>query len=215
LLRAVAGAERVTSGSIELDGSRIAFASPREAIDAGVVFVPEDRKSDGLVLDMSVADNIALPTLDHFSRFGLVARRPKAEFVDRLIARLRIQTPARAQAVRRLSGGNQQKTVLARWISLNPRVLLLDQPLRGLDVLAKEEVYQWIDELATSGVAILFAATEVIEILNACHQAIVLREGRVIETIDDLDGFDESDLAHIVMRDESEREVVGRKGESA
>jgi ABC-type sugar transport system ATPase subunit len=204
LLHAVAGVERAISGVIRLDGIQITLSSPAEAIRAGIVLVPEDRKTDGLVLDLSVADNITLPTLDHFSRWGFVAGTRQAELVDRMIKRLGIRTPSRSQPVRKLSGGNQQKTVLARWVSMEPRVLLLDQPLRGLDMLAKEEVYQRINELAAIGVAILFAATELVEILNCCHRAVVLREGCIIEVIDDLAGFSEPDLAHAVMRDITE-----------
>jgi ABC-type sugar transport system ATPase subunit len=204
LLRAVAGVDRTTSGSIRLDGSEVTFASPADAIRAGVVLVPEDRKTDGLILDMSVADNITLPTLDRLSYWGFVPAPRQVEVVDRMIKRLGIRTPSWSQPVRKLSGGNQQKTVLARWVSMEPRVLLLDQPLRGLDVLAKEEVYQRIDELAETGVAILFAATEIIEILNCCHRAVVLREGRIIEALDNLAGLSEPDLAHLVMRDTAE-----------
>jgi L-arabinose transport system ATP-binding protein len=211
LLRTIAGDQRAMSGKIIVDGEKVEFAAPVDAIRAGVVLVPEERKADGLVLDMSIADNITLPTLDRYSRCGFVARGPQSRFVDRLIERLGIRTPSRSQPVRRLSGGNQQKTVFARWLSVNPKVLLLDQPLRGLDVLAKDEVYRQIQSLAADGVATLLAATELIEILNCCHRAVVLREGRIAETIDDLTGVTEHDLAHAVMRTVAEDPVGAQR----
>lgn len=200
LLRAIAGADRALSGGVMVDGSPLHLRSPADAIAAGIVLVPEDRKSEGLILDMPVASNVTLPFLDRFSRAGFVSGGGESDFVNTMIRRFGIKTPGLQQAVRKLSGGNQQKTILARWVSIDPKVLLLDQPLRGLDVLAKEEVYDKIDELASAGAAVLVAATEAIELLNFCHRVVVLSGGRLVERIDDLDGLDEADLTHRAMR---------------
>ena len=200
LLRALAGADPLLAGTITVNDRPLRVGSPADAIKAGVVLVPEDRKIEGLVLDMSVADNVTLPFLERFSRWGFFAKKARAALVNMMINRFGIRTPSQQQAVRKLSGGNQQKSILARWVSANASVLLLDQPLRGLDVLAKDEVYQKIDELAESGVAIVFAATELGELLNCCHCVLVLNDGAVVETIEDLEGIDEAELAHRTMR---------------
>ena len=208
LLRALAGADSLQAGAITVDGRQLKIRSPADAIKAGVVLVPEDRKTEGLILDMSVAANITLPFLERFSRWGFLARRARAALVSIMINRLGIRTPSQQQPTRKLSGGNQQKTILARWVSAEARILLLDQPLRGLDVLAKEEVYQKIEELAASGVSIVFAATELGELLNCCHRVLILRDGAIIETIEDLDAIDEAELAHRSMKGGRARSAV-------
>jgi ABC-type sugar transport system ATPase subunit len=202
LLRALAGVDPLQAGTIAVDGRQLKIHSPADAINAGVVLVPEDRKTEGLILDMSVAANITLPFLGRFSRWGFLAVKARAALVNTMIDRLGIRTPSQQQSTRKLSGGNQQKTILARWVSAEALILLLDQPLRGLDVLAKNEVYQKIDELAETGVAIVFAATELGELLNCCHRVLILRDGALVETIEDLNAINEAELAHRTMRGE-------------
>ncbi|HZD67651.1 MAG TPA: sugar ABC transporter ATP-binding protein [Actinomycetes bacterium] len=185
LLRALFGVDdTVTGGEADIAGQPARIDSARAAMRHGIFFVPEDRKREGLVLSMSVADNITLPYLHAFSRGGLLSTRAQTSFADRFVERLRIKTPSARQRTINLSGGNQQKAVLARWLSLEPRVLLLDEPTRGLDVGAKEEVYELIAELAGNGVGILFVATEVPELLRICDRIYVMRDGRVAREFD-------------------------------
>lgn len=184
LLRAIYGLDPIDAGQIVVNQTHVAITSPRAAIRYRIFLVPEDRKLEGLVLGMSVAENITLPYLDRLGRAGFVSRRTQAEIVDKLIERLRIRTPHRGQRVAYLSGGNQQKAVLARWLALKPRILLLDQPTRGLDIGAKEEVYEIIRELTEQGVAVVFVATELPELLELCHRIYVLREGQVVREFD-------------------------------
>jgi ABC-type sugar transport system ATPase subunit len=184
LLRALFGADDSARGEIEIDGQRVRLDSPVQAIKRGIFLVPEDRKRQGLVLGMSVADNITLPYLDTLSVAGLLSSRRQSEIVRRFVKRLAIMTPGLRQRVVYLSGGNQQKVVLARWMALRPRLLLLDEPTRGLDVGAKEEIYQVIEELTASGVAILFVATELPELLRVCDRVLVLRAGAVARKLD-------------------------------
>jgi ABC-type sugar transport system ATPase subunit len=129
---------------------------------------------------MTVAENITLPYISRLSQLGWVMRRKQAALVDRYIERLKIKTPRRNQPVVYLSGGNQQKTVLARWLSMKPRILLLDQPTRGVDIGAKEEIYQLTRELASSGVSVVFVATEISELLRVCDRICVMRNGSII-----------------------------------
>jgi ribose transport system ATP-binding protein len=183
LLRALFGADPLTAGAILLHGKRVLIDSPATALLYGIYLVPEDRKADALCSTMTVAENITLPYVSRLSQFGWVNRRKQAALVDRYIDRLRIKTPRRSQPVAYLSGGNQQKTVLARWLSMQPRVLLLDQPTRGVDIGAKEEIYQLTRELATSGVAVVFVATEISELLRVCDRICVMRNGRIIQEL--------------------------------
>jgi ribose transport system ATP-binding protein len=180
LLRALYGADPVTAGAILLQGKRILVDSPATALLFGIFLVPEDRKLDALCSTMTVAENITLPYISRLSQLGWVMRRKQAALVDRYIERLKIKTPRRNQPVVYLSGGNQQKTVLARWLSMKPRILLLDQPTRGVDIGAKEEIYQLTRELASSGVSVVFVATEISELLRVCDRICVMRNGSII-----------------------------------
>ncbi len=162
-----------------LGGMPFAPATPRDAIDAGVFLVPEDRKRHGLVLPMSVAENVTLPNVGG-SRAGVRSTAAtEGRIAGTQAARLRIKTPTTIQQVVGLSGGNQQKVVLAKWLAMNPRVLILDEPTRGIDVGAKAEIYQEIASLADSGIAILLVSSELEEVIGLCDRVIVLREGRI------------------------------------
>jgi ABC-type sugar transport system ATPase subunit len=180
LLEAIGGLRpRDTRGTVRIAGEAAVIRSPHDALAAGIVLAPEDRKADGLVLGMSVAENVSLSSLDRATRFGLVSRRLERERATAAVARLAIKTPSTAQPVGTLSGGNQQKVVLAKGLACDPRVLLLDEPTRGIDIGAKREIYTLIDELARSGMAILVASSELPEILGISDRILVLAEGRV------------------------------------
>ncbi|HVJ21832.1 MAG TPA: sugar ABC transporter ATP-binding protein [Polyangiaceae bacterium] len=174
-----------TVGAVSIEGYPVEITSPAEAIAKRVAFVPEDRKGAGVVLEMSIAENLALPSLTSpklmgwGARFGLVDDSAEAALARRSIKSLRIRGEA-DRAVATLSGGNQQKVVLGKWLEDPPRVLLLDEPTRGVDVGAREEIYGILERLADHGIAVLFATSDLAEALRLAHRIIVLRQGRVV-----------------------------------
>jgi len=180
LLRVLFGVDHALGGELRIGGVPVKFSGPADAIAAGVALVPEDRKQHGLIVDMTVQQNISLAGLrGHCRRWGLLSRRYEQSVSDEMIRQLNIKTPHAAQFVRYLSGGNQQKVVLGKWLSMQPRVLLLDEPTRGIDVGAKEEIYELMECLADSGVAILFVSSELEEILGMSDRVLVMHEGRL------------------------------------
>ncbi len=180
LLQSIFGLHpHAASGEMWIAGQPVSIRSPRAAIDAGLALAPEDRKGDGLVLMHSVAENITLACLDEILHFGLLQPARERELVSGYVERLRVRTPTLQQAVRLLSGGNQQKVVLAKWLATNPKVLLLDEPTRGIDINAKKEIYALVDELARGGLAVIMVSSELPEILAIADRILVLAEGRV------------------------------------
>jgi ribose transport system ATP-binding protein len=180
LLHVVMGARASTSGEMKLDGASYHPRSPLDAVNAGIGFVPEDRKTQGLLIDASIRWNITLAILRRISWRHVVLvprtdRREAAEIVER--ARVRCQTPE--QPARSLSGGNQQRMIFGRWMAAQPRLLLLDEPTRGVDVGAKAEIYKLIEESRKEGMAILVASSELEELVGICHRIVVLRHGRI------------------------------------
>jgi ribose transport system ATP-binding protein len=179
LARAVFGIDRLLGGAVRLDGEPISVSSPRDAIAMGIYLVPEDRKREGLLLDMSVAANISLPDLLAHSRARLVSEASEAASAERQKERLNIRAPAVSTAVGSLSGGNQQKVVLAKWLAMRPRVLIFDEPTRGIDVGAKNEIYEMLRHLADSGVAILMISSDMEEVIGVSDRIVVMHEGRI------------------------------------
>jgi len=167
-----------SSGDIFLDGRQIEIDSPIDAISSGVGFVTEDRKAEGLILEMSVAANISLASLEQTERFELLSSRLENRLARGHVKRLGIKTPSVNQIVENLSGGNQQKVVIAKWLATDPRILLLDEPTRGIDINAKNEIYKLVSELAGAGLAIVMVSSELPEIMAICDRVIVLAEGR-------------------------------------
>ena len=180
LLRAICGADRIPSGSISLQGRELHLRSPHDAIAAGLALVTEDRKAQGLVLGMSVRENVTLPHLDRFSHLGYVNRAAERVAVAKLKEELNIRTPSIEQVVRALSGGNQQKVVLAKWLLEKAKVICFDEPTRGIDVGAKAEIYELMVGLANSGTGILMASSELPEVLGMSMRILVMREGRIV-----------------------------------
>ena len=176
--RAIYGLDRVTSGSVLLDGHEVSVRAPRDAIRARIALCPEDRKRDALVLQRSVAENIALTSQDRLARMSVIDRRREAELVDGYVQDLRIKTPDRDVLAVSLSGGNQQKVVLARALAMRPRILILDEPTRGIDIGAKSEIYALIEQLAGEGMAIVLISSELVEVLGLADRIIVMRDGR-------------------------------------
>jgi ribose transport system ATP-binding protein len=180
LLRVLFGVDRPLGGELRVSGRPVRFRSPADAIRAGVALVPEDRKQQGLVVAMTVKQNVSLAGLSrHCRRLGILSRRYEQEVTGEMIRRLNIKTPSAAQVVHFLSGGNQQKVVLGKWLSMRPQVLLLDEPTRGIDVGAKEEIYELMEGLAETGVAVLFVSSEMQEIMGMSDRVLVLHEGRL------------------------------------
>ncbi|MGD8499732.1 MAG: sugar ABC transporter ATP-binding protein [Phycisphaerales bacterium] len=167
-----------SSGRIFVDGREIEINSPTDVISLGIGFVTEDRKLEGLILQMSVAASISLASLKQTERFGLLSGRLENRLAQDYVKRLRIKTPSVKQIVENLSGGNQQKVVIAKWLATNPRILLLDEPTRGIDINAKNEIYRLISELAQAGLAIVMVSSELPEIMAIADRVIVLSEGK-------------------------------------
>lgn len=180
MLRVLFGVDASLGGNVELDGKAVSIDSPLDAIRAGIALVPEDRKEQGLVLEMAVRENMSLPGLRFHKQGGMFINKPvERNVADEMIDALSIKTPGPQQVVQFLSGGNQQKVVLGKWLSLNPRILLLDEPTRGIDVGAKAEIYKLMEDLARRGVAILFVSSEMEEILGMSDRTLVMHEGRL------------------------------------
>ncbi len=177
--RLLFGADRLDQGEIWFEGKPIAIRSPRDAIRLGIGLVTEDRKAQGLFLKQSVRNNAGAGLLERLSRFGFVNFRALTQQVSDLTVRLRVRTPSLNQQVRNLSGGNQQKVIIARWLALQPKVLILDEPTRGVDVGAKADIHALIRELAAQGMAILMISSELPEILAVSDRILVMREGRI------------------------------------
>ena len=162
-----------------LDGKPYAPKSPRDAIERGVFLAPEDRKRHGLVLPMTIAENTSLPNVRSYARFGLLDRATERKVATAEVSRLRIKAPSIHQRVVNLSGGNQQKVVLGKWLAMNPKVLILDEPTRGIDVGAKAEIYRHMAALAAEGIAILMVSSDMEEILGMSDRVVVMHEQRI------------------------------------
>ncbi len=179
LMETLFGVTPARGGTMMLEGHSFSPARPRDAIERGVYLVPEDRKRHGLVLGMSVAENASLPSIGERARFGLLDRTGDQRVARAEVARLRIKTPSIRQKVVTLSGGNQQKIVLGKWLAMKPSVLILDEPTRGIDVGAKAEIYRHMAELAVSGITILMVSSDLEEIIGMSDRVIVMHERRV------------------------------------
>ncbi|MGE3292229.1 MAG: ATP-binding cassette domain-containing protein, partial [Geminicoccaceae bacterium] len=178
----VADGER--SGSLLLDGVPVTISGAEAAKNLGVAFVTEDRKATGLVLDFSIRANAALPSQGRLARLGIASRRRETALAQETIARLNIRCTGPEQKVSGLSGGNQQKVVLGKWLATAPRVLLLDEPTRGIDVGAKQEIYALIEQLKEAGVAIVLVSSELPELLLLADRILVMCEGRATGLLD-------------------------------
>ncbi|HEL0579803.1 TPA: sugar ABC transporter ATP-binding protein [Streptococcus equi subsp. zooepidemicus] len=179
VMRAIFGLDKRTAGRIRLNGQDIQVTNPVQAIRAGIGFLTEDRKEEGLILDFSIKDNMTLPSHKDFSKNGFFDDKTSRDFVQKMIDRLRIKSGRPEMVVGNLSGGNQQKVVLAKWIGIAPKVLILDEPTRGVDVGAKREIYQLMNELAERGVPIVLVSSDLPEVLGVSDRIVVMHEGRI------------------------------------
>jgi ribose transport system ATP-binding protein len=179
LMEAIFGVTPALAGAMKLEGKAYLPARPRDAIDAGVYLAPEDRKRHGLVLPMSVAENTSLPNVSSYSPLGWLNRKTEQEVAEQGVKRLRTKTPSIQQAVVNLSGGNQQKVVLAKWLAMAPKVLILDEPTRGIDVGAKAEIYRHMADLAAQGITILMVSSDLEETIGMSDRVVVMHERRL------------------------------------
>lgn len=179
MLRTLFGVDQPLSGRIRVGGQSISLRCSADAIAAGIALVPEDRKQQGVVLDLSIRRNISLASVHKHARGGWLNRAVERAQSAEMFRRLRIRAPDDAARTGNLSGGNQQKVVLGKWLALKPRVLLLDEPTRGIDVGAKQEIYQLMDELAGQGLAVLFVSSELEEVIGMSDRVLVMHEGRI------------------------------------
>lgn len=193
-MRLLFGADRREQGTIQLRGREVQINEPREAIQQGICFLSEDRKEEGLVLKHSVIDNFALPNLDHFSRNGVIDRARERDEFDRFTREIQIKISSPEQIAQNLSGGNQQKVVLAKWLANRSEIIIIDEPTRGIDVGAKYEIYQLINQLAESGKTIILVSSELEEVLGMSDRIVVMHEGVVRGEIEDVSSATAEDI---------------------
>lgn len=179
LSQAIFGIDRLLGGAIEVAGQPVKIDSPRDAIATGIAYVPEDRKQHGIIVEMPIRDNVVMAGLDRYQNYGFVQQGRHDQVATEAKEKLSVKTPTISQEVGLLSGGNQQKVVLAKWISLGPKVFLLDEPTRGIDVGSKSEIYEVIEEMAKEGAAVLFISSEMEEVLRVADRILVMHEGRL------------------------------------
>ncbi|MCK4755078.1 MAG: sugar ABC transporter ATP-binding protein, partial [Calditrichia bacterium] len=179
LARVIFGADKIDSGMIYVDGKLQIVNNPRKAINLDIGYLSEDRKTEGLVLDLSVQSNVCLAGLGRFSKFGVVSSKQEKQTASKYVKDLRIKTPSLNQKVLFLSGGNQQKVVVSKWLCSHAKVLIFDEPTRGVDVGSKIEIYQLMNQLTEEGAAILMISSELPEIIGMSDRIMIMREGSI------------------------------------
>jgi ABC-type sugar transport system ATPase subunit len=191
LLQAVFGARKLRSGDVFLNGRKVTINKPRDAINLSIGLIPEGRKIRSLFLKMPVEDNMIIVYLKMLCyKTGIIKKKKSRKIVTDYIGKLSIKTPSSGQIISNLSGGNQQKTIIARWLMNNPKILLMDEPTHGIDVAAKSEIYRIISDLAQSGVSIILLSSEMIEVLSLCDRIMIMHHGELKGTLNH-DGADQ------------------------
>ncbi|WP_041610941.1 sugar ABC transporter ATP-binding protein [Treponema primitia] len=193
-VRAISGADRMSGGEVIINGKPVAIRSPRDAIRNGLFCAPEDRKQDGLCVKMTLAENITLPSLDIISRFGIISKNLEAKKSKEMMQSLKIKSPSVEQYVRNLSGGNQQKVVVGKWLMRDAQVVIFDEPTRGIDVASKIEIYNIINELKKNGIGVMFVSSELPEVLGMSDRIIVMCNGKI--------------TAELVTKDTNQEEIL-------
>ena len=196
--RAIFGADRLDRGEIAVEGRPVHIRSPRQAIRAGIGFVTEDRKGQGLVLPLSVGQNVTLAALDQLTRGLHIPLGRERALVAEFMKKLRIRASSADQKVMDLSGGNQQKVVLSKWLFTDPQVLILDEPTRGIDVGSKSEIYQIMDGLTKQGVGIIMISSELPEVLGMSDRIMVMRQGRIVKELSRAEASEEAIMKYAV-----------------
>jgi ABC-type sugar transport system ATPase subunit len=208
LAKVLFGEYQKTRGKIFLDGEEITVRNSNDAITKGIGFSPEDRKREGLILIRSVLENVSMVIIKKLSRFGFVNRTKERLQAVKFVDRLDVRTPSLEQEVGKLSGGNQQKVVLARWLAAQPKLLILDEPTRGIDVGAKAEIYKLIDQLANSGLAIMFISSELPEILGLSDRIYVMQNGHITGELSGEEATEEKILKLAMAEDLSDTKIA-------
>jgi ABC-type sugar transport system ATPase subunit len=203
LAKVIFGALPMSSGTVRISGQNRNIRAPSDAIAADIGFAPENRKVEGLILVRSVIENASLAVYSRLSRRGMLRQAQMVAAVGPVIAQLAVKTPSMAQEVGKLSGGNQQKVVLARWLAAGPKLLILDEPTRAVDVGAKAEIYRLIDSLAAQGMAIMLISSEMPELLALSDRIVVMRDGRLSAAVEKRDATEESILALALGTDQA------------
>ncbi len=181
--RAIFGADRITSGTMRLFGKPYAPRSPKQAMMKGIGLAPEDRKLEGLFLIQTVRENVSMAILSHLTKLGFIRQKQEKSLVTTAIQEFNIKTPSAEQKVINLSGGNQQKVILARWMAMKPKVIILDEPTKGIDVGAKAEIYQMICHVAKQGIAVIFISSELTEVIGLSDRILVLKDGSITKEL--------------------------------
>lgn len=179
VVQSLFGYKKLDAGTIEFDGRPIKIDNPKKAKEIGIGYVTEDRKSEGLIVDFTVEENVSMTNFSSISKNGLISKKKERSLYDQMVKRLGIRTSGPEQSAKSLSGGNQQKVVIAKWLGIEPELLILDEPTRGVDVGAKKEIYSIINELAERGVAILMISSELPEVIGMADRVLVMHEGKV------------------------------------
>ncbi|NQT87528.1 sugar ABC transporter ATP-binding protein, partial [bacterium] len=206
-MRIIFGADRADRGQIFVDGEPVHIRSPRDAIRRRICLLTEDRKGQGLVLTHSVRENFGLPNLDRYVRGPFIDQQMEREELASYIDLLRINVPSGEHLVENLSGGNQQKVVLAKWLAHNADILIIDEPTRGIDVGAKYEIHQLMNQLAAEGKAIIMVSSELPEVLGMSDRIIVMHEGRVKGEITDVANARQEDILAMAIADSASAEA--------
>jgi ribose transport system ATP-binding protein len=192
IMKAMVGLDRFATGELSLGGEPLPVRNPRAAIARGIYLVPEDRRGEGLVTGMTVRENTTLPSLDRFASLFLINRLRERKVTDEQIQSLKIKTPSGETSVVNLSGGNQQKVVLGKWLSMDPKVMILDEPTRGIDVGAKAEIYRIMRALAEQGAVILMISSDMEEVLHVSDRVAVMHEGQITGVLERADCSEEN-----------------------
>ena len=195
LCRAIVGADPIDAGQISVEGTAVRITTPRAALSRGIAYVSEDRHGEGVVGCRSVSENITLPVLRQYAKGGILRLRSEGRFVEQMIRKTDIRAAGRHQAVESLSGGNQQKVALAKWLSTQAKIFLLDEPTAGIDIGAKSEIYRIIAELVRNGAAVLLVSSEIPEILSLSTRILVMKQGRIVSRLSAEEATEESVLS--------------------
>lgn len=182
IMESIFGFEKQDNGTVKLEGNKLNIRHPNDAIKAGIGFITEDRKMKGLMIEASIRENISLTNMKNISKHGVISTAKEKPLVQQLIERLNVKSTNKEQTVKSLSGGNQQKVVIAKWLGIQPKILILDEPTRGVDVGAKKEIYKIINELTKEGVAIIMISSELPEVLGVSDRIMVIHEGTITKT---------------------------------
>jgi len=199
LVRAIFGADRLISGEIKLCGRKVQIKAPGDAIKLGIALCPEDRKTQGLVLIRTVKENLSMANLKLINKFFFINFRKEKEFSEKCVESFAIKTPSVNQQVIKLSGGNQQKIILARWLASKPKVLILDEPTKGIDVGAKSEIYKLVCDIARKGIGVIVISSELPEIIGLCDRILVMNNGRITGEIDRANATEEKILEYALL----------------